>query len=241
MTSGAVVVTGAAGGIGAAICGRFRSRGHYVIGLDRETAESADESIVVDLADLSALRTVLDDICKRHELAAVVHNAALQPLFGAGETTPETYLQTLAVNVVAADVLVAACRASLERQGGSIVVVSSVHAVATTGGINAYATSKAALEGWVRASAIDLGPSVRVNAVRPGAIDTSKLRDGFARWEASAESRLSELMERTPLRRIGTVDDVAFAVDFLASDSAGFITGTTLVVDGGATARLGTE
>jgi NAD(P)-dependent dehydrogenase (short-subunit alcohol dehydrogenase family) len=122
------------------------------------------------------------------------------------------------------------------------VVISSVHARATTTGINAYATTKAALEGWVRSAALDLGPDIRVNAVAPGAIDTAKLREGFARWgEASAEERKEVLRQRTALRRIGHPRDVAGAVSFLVSDEASFITGSVLVVDGGATARLGSE
>ena len=122
-----------------------------------------------------------------------------------------------------------------------MVVVSSVHARATTGGLTAYATSKAALEGWVRSAALDLGPEIRVNAVAPGAIDTAKLSEGFARWGESAEERKAVLRERTALRRIGEPADVAAAVSFLIGDDARFITGSVLVVDGGATARLGSE
>jgi len=121
------------------------------------------------------------------------------------------------------------------------VVISSVHGRATSGGVTAYATTKAALEGWVRSAAMDLGPGIRVNAVAPGAIDTAKLREGFARWGESAEARKAVLRERTALRRIGEPSDVAGAVSFLIGDDARFVTGAVLVVDGGATARLGSE
>jgi NAD(P)-dependent dehydrogenase (short-subunit alcohol dehydrogenase family) len=81
-----------------------------------------------------------------------------------------------------------------------------------------------------------------VNAVAPGAIDTAKLREGFARWgEESAAERKALLCQRTALQRIGEPRDVAGAVSFLIGDDAKFVTGSVLVVDGGATARLGSE
>lgn len=237
-----VIVTGSAGGIGQAICQRFRSAGDYVVGFDKFESNDADEWVAIDLGDLQRVREVAKEVSSRRQVAVVVHSAAFQPLAAAGETAGDAFVEALCVNVLAADALVSGTRASLERHGGSVVVISSVHATATTAGINAYATSKAALEGWVRSAAIDLAPAVRVNAVRPGAIDTSKLREGFARWGRSQSNERRAILEaRTPLGRIGEATDVAAAVFFLAGPEAGFITGSTLVVDGGATARLATE
>jgi NAD(P)-dependent dehydrogenase (short-subunit alcohol dehydrogenase family) len=88
---------------------------------------------------------------------------------------------------------------------------------------------------------MDLAPDIRVNAVAPGAIDTAKLREGFARWGESAEDRKAILRQRTALHRIGEPSEVAGAVSFLIGEDARFITGSVLVVDGGATARLGSE
>lgn len=205
-------------------------------------SNDADKWVAVDLGDLQRVREAAVEVTSAHPVSAVVHNAAIQPLAGAGDTPDESFMEALRVNVVAANALVSETRASLARNGGSVVVVSSVHAYATTAGINAYATSKAALEGWVRSAAIDLAPAVRVNAVRPGAIDTPKLREGFARWGPHvADERRAVLETRTPLGRVGEAAEVASAVFFLSGPEAGFITGSTLVVDGGATARLGTE
>lgn len=237
-----VIITGSAGGIGQAICRRFRTAGYYVVGLDKLESREADEWVEVDLGDLRRLREVATDVSIQRPVVVVVHNASIQPLGSAGDTSETSFMETLRVNVLAADALVAATRASLAKYGGSVVVVSSVHAYATTAGVNAYATSKAALEGWARSAAIDLAPAVRVNAVRPGAIDTAKLREGFGRWSSSRpDERWAILEARTPLGRVGKATDVAAAVFFLAGNEAGFITGSTLVVDGGATARLGTE
>ncbi len=234
------LVTGAAGGIGAAICQRLQADGFVVVGLDRDPSPAADLSVQIDLADLDALATIAQELCQVHEVTTVVHNAATQPLGGVGELSPQTWEHTFRVNVLAADVLVGAARQRLEAAAGSVVVVGSVHGRATTPGIAAYSTTKAALEGWVRAAALDLAPRIRVNAVIPGAIDTAKLREGFARWGTDAAARRAVLEERTPLGRIGDAREVAAAVAFLVSD-AGFSTGSYLVLDGGATVGLASE
>ena len=239
--TGAIIVTGAAGGIGAAICQRVRSDGYIAIGLDRDVATDADVDVRIDLRESERLIELGRELARAYPVKAVIHNAAVQPLAGAGQTSLSEWTDALRVNVIAVDALVSGTLGSLATNDGSVVVVSSVHARATTGGLTAYATSKAALEGWVRSAALDLGPEIRVNAVAPGAIDTAKLREGFARWGASAEERKAVLRERTALRRIGEPADVAAAVSFLIGDDARFITGSVLVVDGGATARLGSE
>jgi 2-keto-3-deoxy-L-fuconate dehydrogenase len=238
----AVVITGAAGGIGAALCERMRKDGYLTIGIDRNAAPAADIDLQLDMRESEELVKLGRTLARDYELKAIVHNAAAQPIAGAGDTSLDDWVGALRVNVIAVDALVAGTRESLAASDGSVVVISSAHARATTGGVTAYATTKAALEGWVRSAALDLGPRIRVNAVAPGAIDTAKLREGFARWgEESAEERKAILRQRTALRKIGDPDDVAGPVSFLIGDDARFITGAVLVVDGGATARLGSE
>lgn len=239
--TGAVIVTGAAGGIGAALCERMRKDGYIAIGIDRNAAPAADTSLRVDLSESEQLVDLGRQLARDYELKAVVHNGAVQPIAPAGETPFDEWTNALQVNVLSVDALVSGTRENLAANDGSVVVISSVHARATSGGITAYATTKAALEGWVRSAAMDLGPDIRVNAVCPGAIDTAKLREGFARWGETAEERKAILRQRTALRRIGEPSDVAGAVSFLMGNDARFITGTVLVVDGGATARLGSE
>ena len=182
----AAIVTGAAGGIGAAACGALRAAGLAVIGIDRLPSPAADVTIQLDLADGDALSAAVRALTDEYAIAGVVHCAAVQPLGGVGEVSAESWTRALLVNVLAVELVVAACRESLAATRGSVVVVSSVHGRATTPGIVAYATTKAALEGWVRAAALDLAPLVRVNAVVPGAIDTAKLAEGFERWGPEA-------------------------------------------------------
>jgi NAD(P)-dependent dehydrogenase (short-subunit alcohol dehydrogenase family) len=237
----AVVITGAAGGIGAALCERMRKDGYIAIGIDRNPAPAADIDLQLDLSNSEQLVDLGRELARDYDLKAVVHNGAVQPIAGAGATSLDEWVNALRVNVIAVDALTSGTRQNLAVNDGSVVVISSVHGRATTGGITAYATTKAALEGWVRSAAMDLAPEIRVNAVCPGAIDTAKLREGFARWGESAEERKEVLRERTALRRIGEPSEVAGAVSFLIGDDARFVTGTVLVVDGGATARLGSE
>ncbi len=242
MTREAVIVTGAAGGIGAALCERMRADGYLAIGVDRFESTASDLSFRLDISDSVALQDLGRQLAAEHPIKAIIHNAAVQPLGGAGETPLETWFDALRVNVVAADILIGATQERLIASGGADIVIGSVHGRATTGGITAYATTKAALEGWVRSAALDVGPGIRVNGIAPGAINTAKLREGFARWgDAEAEERKAILRQRTALGRIGEPEEVAAAASFLIGDDSRFITGTMLLVDGGASARLGSE
>lgn len=237
-----VVVTGAAGGIGRAICKHLHSQGYLTLGIDQSPSPDAGVSEIVDLADLPALGILATRIAAERDVVALVHNAAAQPLDAAGQCDVATIERTLRINLIAVEVLLASLKESIARSAGSIVVISSVHARNTSGGVNTYATSKAALEGWVRSAALELAPDIRVNAVRPGAIETPKLWEGFARWgENAADERRRHLISRTPLQRIGRPEEVAAAVGFLLGEGASFITGSALVVDGGASVRLGSE
>jgi NAD(P)-dependent dehydrogenase (short-subunit alcohol dehydrogenase family) len=125
----------------------------------------------------------------------------------------------------------------LARQA-SIVNISSTHAIATIPNRSAYVAAKAGLVGLGRALAVELGPrGIRVNTVLPGYVRT----DIWSLWldeVANPDALLGKIAGRHPVRRLGTPDDVAGAVAFLLSDDAAFITGTSLVVDGGYTSLL---
>mgnify|MGYP002352026530 FL=1 len=130
--------------------------------------------------------------------------------------------------------------------GGAVVNVSSVHAVATSANISAYAASKGGLLALTRAMAIEFAmDGVRANAILPGAVDTPMLRSGLSRGHAgdgNINERLENLARRTVNGKIGQPEEIAHAIYFLADqEQSSFMTGQAIIVDGGATARLSTE
>ena len=134
----------------------------------------------------------------------------------------------------------------LKNARGSIVNSSSVHAVATSKNIAAYAASKGGMVALTRAMAIEFADAgVRVNAILPGAVDTQMLREGLSRGHAKGsniEDQLNNLGQRTVMGRVGDPREIAQSILFLADEEqSSFITGHAMVVDGGATIRLSTE
>lgn len=232
-----VVVTGATRGIGAGCVSALQREGRYVIGIDRAEKSSADEHHRVDLGDASCgelIATAVDD----RDVCGLVNNAAFALYEPAESTTALMWDAVLSVNLRSPFLISCALLPSLRRTSGAIVNIASVHASATSIGVSAYAASKGGLVALTRALAVEwAAEGVRVNCVVPGAVDTPMLREGLFRTGADPET----LGARHPLRRLGTAADVAGAVAFLLSDAASFITGASLVVDGGALAHLSTE
>jgi NAD(P)-dependent dehydrogenase (short-subunit alcohol dehydrogenase family) len=230
-----VVVTGAAGGIGAATCDLLDSYGWDVVAVDRLPVERPG-ALQVDIADAEAVTTALSALPR---VDALVNNAALQLYKSLLETTAEEWDAVAAVNIRGAFVCLKAVHRQLEEARGSVVNVGSVHASATSHSIAAYAATKGGLSAFTRAAAIEMARlGVRVNAVLPGATDTPALRAGFVRNVDAQQI----LIDRTPLKRIGSPRDIAQAIAFLIDhDRASFITGQEFAVDGGALARLSTE
>jgi NAD(P)-dependent dehydrogenase (short-subunit alcohol dehydrogenase family) len=242
-----VLLTGAAGGIGAATAGVFLKDGWAVIGVDRDGMPphlSAVDALRVDLAGAEAIDEVFDHVTRRYgRLDAWVNNAAHLVPKTAAETSREEWDLTIAANVRPAFLGVRAARPLLRNTSGAIVNVASVHAVATSPGVAAYAASKGALLALTRALALELAPDgIRVNAVLPGAIDTGMLHEGLKRGLYGPQAALEQLVKRHPLGHIGHPDDIARMIFFLADkEAAPFITGQAFVVDGGALCRLSTE
>ena len=236
------LVTGAAGGIGQALCAGFAGAGYRVVGTDlRESPGVCDSFVPLDLRDIvrdaryrAEAFLALDAAIGNDGLRVLVNNAAVQHLNAFDRLGTDDIRDTLDVNVSAPLLLAQGVLSSLERDAGSIVNISSVHALATKPGFVAYATSKAGLAGLTRALAVDLGGRVRVNAIQPGATATPMLQAGFA----GREDAVSELHRMHPIGRIANPREIAAAAVFLASEGASFITGATLNVDGGISARL---
>lgn len=241
-----VLVTGVAGGIGVATAEAFRRAGWSVAGIDRTEAPGTelDAYARLDLGADEAGSRVASFVDGLARVDAVVNNAAVQIAAPMLAIELDDWERTMAVNLRAALLTTRAAHGALSRSRGAVVNVGSVHALATSRGLSAYAASKGGLLALTRAAALELAPDgIRVNAVLPGAVDTAMLRDGVSRWAGDDEAgAIRSLAARTPLGRVGTPADVAEAILFLADDErSSFITGQALVVDGGALARLSTE
>lgn len=245
-----VVITGVAGGVGFATARLFAEKQWRVIGLDvRRTRKSAEieHFIRTDISDISQLDSVRRTIAGlTNRLDALVNNAAIQICKPILETTVEDWDAVFGVNVRAIFRLTQILFPLLKRAHGSVINVSSVHAIATSAGVSAYAASKGALLPLTRAMALEFSRyHVRVNAVLPGAVDTQMLRSGLERGHlrgASTRTLLQSLAAKHALGRVGKPRDIAHAIYFLGDpEHSSFITGQTLVADGGAMAKLSTE
>ncbi len=241
-----VMITGVAGGIGYGTAQYFADQGWSVIGLDRQEKvelEGIDRYFQTDVSDAKQVASVIEKIDK---LDGLVNNAAIQICKPLVEMEVTEWDQIMAVNLRSAFLLAKATYPLLKVSEGSVVNVSSVHAIATSANITAYATSKGGLAAFTRALAIEWAKdNIRVNAVLPGAVDTPMLQSGLSRGHLSGgnvNELMNELAAKTVIGRVGTTEEIAKGIFFLANqESSSFMTGQTLVIDGGATIRLSTE
>ena len=248
----AILITGAAGGIGRATVRLFASSGWRVIGVDRAPFDEPFPQdgffIRSDISIGGNLELIFNQVhAHTGYLNALVNNAAVQIAKPIIQTSVEEWDAVMASNLrsvfLSAKLAYPLFKAA---NGGAIVNVSSVHAVATSANIAAYAASKGGLLALTRAMAIEFAPeNIRVNAILPGAVDTPMLRAGLNRDHVQGndiQTRLDNLARKTVNGRIGTPAEIAHAIYFLADDSqSSFMTGQAMIVDGGATARLSTE
>ncbi|WP_371409088.1 SDR family oxidoreductase [Micromonospora zamorensis] len=234
------IVTGASRGIGLAIAQRLVAEGARV-GLTARHPEALAEAVAALGGSAYAVAVPGRSDDPEHRAQAVrqvseafgpvdllVNNTGINPVHGPLiGLDPAAARKILDVNVVAALGWVQeVCVAGMTERGGCVVNVSSIAGLTPSPGIAFYGVSKAALNHLTASLAVELGPTVRVNAVAPGVVKTR-----FA--AALYEGREDEVAARYPLGRLGLPQDVAGAVAFLASDDASWITGQTIVCDGG--------
>jgi len=252
LSSRTMLITGAAGGIGRATVKLFTDKGWCVIGVDRATfGEPFPDNGLFIQSDISIgenLESIFSQARAFTEtLHALVNNAALQIAKPILETTVEEWDAVMASNLRSVFLGIKLAHPLLKSAGGGAIVnVSSVHAVATSADIAAYAASKGGLLALTRAVAIEFAPdNIRANAILPGAVDTPMLRAGLSRGHVSGDdivARLDNLARKTVSGRVGTSEEIAHAIYFLADETqSSYMTGQALIVDGGATARLSTE
>jgi len=236
-----VLVTGAAGGIGSALCRRFVEQGDTVLALDLNPAAldalaatlGADRvtPVVADLADPAAVQAAVAQAVKlRGPVDVLVANAggAKSPTLAA--TDIASWQRDVNLNLNGTYYTVEAVRASMiERQQGVLVLIGSVNGLASLGH-PAYSAAKAGLISYTKALALELGKyGIRANIVCPGTVKTKA-------WQARVDKNpqvFENLKKYYPLRDFATPDDIADAVQFLASPMARVITGVALPVDGG--------
>ena len=240
LTGKIALVTGASRGIGRAIAMRLAERGATVVAAARgDHAEAvvqelkaggrSAEAVSLDVTDAAAVEKLPGAIVERHgRLDILVSNAGIARDQLLMRMKREDWDAVLATNLTATFLLAqAAMRPMLKQRGGRIIGISSVVGQTGNAGQSNYAASKAGLIGFAKALAREVASrSITVNVVAPGLSDTEMTR-------AITEKAQIDWSAQIPLGRLGTADDVAGAVCFLASDEAAYITGHVLAVNGG--------
>jgi NAD(P)-dependent dehydrogenase (short-subunit alcohol dehydrogenase family) len=240
------VVTGAASGIGRSIAERLVRDGYVVAALDRDGAGL--DRLVAELSPAGPIEGFTVDVAVRGDvdeaiastadrlgpIAVVVNNAGLVVAGDVPHTSADSWALMIAVNLTGVyHVCAAALPIMLEAGTGAVVNIASASGIAGLRDRAAYCAAKAGVIGLTRAMAADhAAAGIRVNAICPGTIATNLVDEVVAR-SADPEATRRAMAERQPLGRMGRPEEIAAAVAYLASDDAGFITGTTLVIDGG--------
>ncbi len=238
-----VIITGGAGGIGLATARRFARDGAIVVIADLHAAAAESAAADAQRAGAPEALGLACDVSKQSDVEAtvartlerfgrldvVVNNAGLMIFRPLPEITAEDWTRLLGVDLLGAFFFIQQAFRHMQP-GGSIVNVSSIHAVETTPLVAPYATAKAALLSLTRSAAIEGTPrGLRVNAVLPGAIDTPML------WN---NPNVKSGAERIDPATVGKPEDVAEVIAFLASDAARFVQGAAIRIDGGRLSRL---
>lgn len=248
LTDKVAVITGSSRGIGRAIAQQMARAGARVVVSSRKIdacaavvdaikAEGGDAvAVACNVSDRAQLVHLLDVAMNTWgRLDVLVCNAAVNPYFGPMATMPEeAYDKVMDCNVKSNYVLANAAAPLMAKQGGgSIIIVSSIGGNQGSATLGAYGISKAADFALARNLAVEWGPrGVRANCIAPGLIKTDFSR---ALWENP--TLLAGVEKGTPLRRIGVPDDISGVAVFLASRAAAYLTGQTIVVDGGITVK----
>ena len=237
-----IIVTGASKGLGLVICKRLLHKGYKVVGINRTVS---DEFLALqqefsqtlfnqtyDFSNTEGIQNLVRDITKNHGyIYGLVNNAALGH-DGVLGTMHETQIKELITVNIEAPILLTkyVSRSMLMKLQGRVINIGSIIASTGFNGLSVYGATKASLSGFTKSLARELGKAnITVNTVAPGYMKT-------AMTSGLEGEKLKSIERRSPLGHLATVEDVAGAVDYLLSDDAKNITGTTITVDAGSTA-----
>ena len=213
-----VVVTGGAGGIGKCITEEFRKNGAHVCVIDK----CEGDHYVGDIAEIVTMEDFADQVIRKYGRVDVLVNNAPPDFLGISECSYEQFLHSMAIGVIAPFYL-SKLFAPYFTQGASIINISSSRDRMSQPQSESYTAAKGGISALTHSMAVSFAGKVRVNSVSPGWIDTAyKVYEG-----ADAVQQ--------PVGRVGNPMDIAYAVLFLASEKAGFITGENICIDGGMT------
>ncbi len=226
------VVTGASAGIGEEVCKRMLSEGWHVIGLSRRAPEWTHErftALSVDLLDPDATRQTADQL-KSYNVSHIVHNAGLVWPNLIDDAKAEDVAGLTQLHISAPLTLTQAVLPSMRERGFGRVVFVTSRAAMGVPTRSAYSATKAGVHGMARTWALELGgDGITVNVVAPGPVKT----DNFYGIVEKGSDREANIAAQLPIKRIGTVDDVAYSVMYFADERASFVTGQVLFVCGG--------
>jgi NAD(P)-dependent dehydrogenase (short-subunit alcohol dehydrogenase family) len=238
MNKPSVIVTGGAQGIGWAIAARFKQDGANVTIADNNsdtlepaTSELEVQGVLTDVSSESEVKRLIETVLERHgRIDVLVNNAGLSDFVPLEQQTLAGFQKVLNVNLTGAWLCARSAAPHLREVKGAIVNIASTRAIMSEAGSEAYAASKGGLLALTHALAASLQPDVRVNCVSPGWIET-RAADRFTHSSGDNAQHL--------VGRVGTPEDIASMVAFLASSSqTGFMTGQNVVVDGGMTKKM---